>query len=154
VTLCPARSAVGPSIQNTELSEIRSYTGHLGRRAGVICLWDLRSYSSPFCVCFFFSWKTTNDQEKKSFCMQTGAAASSHDLSSRFQENTEWNKVFEESAAASNAGNFSRKNYGRSLPRPWKAGGCAVLVLALFHLGQMRPAASLCRPSLCPAFVI
>lgn len=90
------------------------------------------------------------------FGMQTGAAASSHDLSSRFKENTEWNKASEEAAAASNMGNFSQKNYSQSLslPCPWKARGCALLALALFHLGQMHPAAFLRRALLHPTFVI
>lgn len=55
-------------------------------------------------MCFFLSWKTANGQEKKGG-MQTGAAASSHDFS-RFKENRERNKASEETAAASNVGNF------------------------------------------------
>lgn len=53
---------------------------------------------------FFLSWKTANGQKKK-VGMQTGAAASSHDFS-RFKENREWNKASEETAAASNVGNY------------------------------------------------
>lgn len=88
--------------------------------------------------------------------MQTGAATPSHDLSSGFEENKEGNKAFDETAAASNVGNFSQKNYSQSLslPCPWKARSCARLALDLLHLGQMHPPAFLCRALPHPAFVI
>lgn len=64
---CSQRCWSQCSKYKTNLSEVRSYTVRLGRRAGVICLWDLRSYCSPFHVCFFLSLKTTNGQEKNAF---------------------------------------------------------------------------------------
>lgn len=67
VTVCPAHSAVGPSVQNTRQTseKIKSYVIYLEKRARVICLWDLTSYCFSFYMRFFLSWKTTNGQEKK-----------------------------------------------------------------------------------------
>lgn len=76
----------------------------------------MRAYHSNPLLCFLISWKTTSGQEKKAFWLQSGTAASSHDLSSKFKENTEWNKASEETTAASNTENFS---FGRQLkPQP------------------------------------